>query len=60
MKRHIEKEASESAANDVRLPERGEVRGIERINIWMDLYQEHYQRIKKEAVDAGDKIMVFE
>ena len=60
MIRYIEMEAGGRAANDIRLPKRNEVTGIERINAWIDLYRELYQRIMKEAIDAGDKGMIFE
>lgn len=60
MIRYIEIEAAGAASNDVRLPKRDEVTGVERVNVWMDLYREHYQRIMKKAIDAGDKIIVFE
>ena len=60
MNRYIEIETAGRAANDIRLPKRGEVTGIERLNVWIDLYREHYQRIMKEAIDAGDKVIVFE
>ena len=60
MIRYIEIETAGRAANDIRLPKRGEVTDIERINAWIDLYQEHYQRIMKEVSDAGDKVIVFE
>jgi len=58
MIRYIEIEAAGRASMDIRLPNRSEASSVERVEIWIDLYKEHYARIMKDAISNGDKIVV--
>ena len=60
MNRYVEIEATDRAANDIRLPKREKGNGVERIIAWMRIYEEHYHAILQEAFAAGDKVLVME
>ena len=54
MKIYIEYEASKAALSDKRLPLRGSPCDHERIIKFFELYAEHYNLIRKEALEKGD------
>ena len=60
MKRYIDIEATERAANDPALPERTRNNGIERVIAFKGLLRKHQKAVINDAIAKEDEIYVME